>query len=310
MTPKKIIYIFSLILALISLYLLTRPDMPLPSRIVNNFANKTQTLNSSSNLSIQHIAIIVMENKPYPAIVGNSEAPFINSLIQKYGLAQNYHAVTNPSLPNYIALLAGDTYGINSDCQTCFLNKKNLVDQLDRANISWKAYMESMPSSGCFVGNAATYAQKHNPFIYFNDIKDNPKVCANIVPLSQLATDLKTKNTTPDFIWITPNLCNDMHDCSVATGDAWLKNEVPIILNSQAFTKQNSVLFITWDEGDTLNNRIATLLIGNSVKTGYKSQIFYTHYSLLKTIENLWNLPYLTQQVSQSASMLEFFKKG
>ncbi len=263
---------------------------------------------SIDNFRFNHIAVIVMENKTFDEIAGNKEAPYINSLIEKYGLAAKYSAVTHPSLPNYLALLGGDTFDVTGDCENCFIPDENLVDRLEQRGLTWKAYMESMPSP-CYIGSSGLYAQKHDPFIYFDDIRNNPKRCSKIVDYSQLLNDLKSRQTAPDFIWITPNLCNDMHDCPVSTGDKWLSEQIPSILNSEAFSKSDSLIVLTFDEGNDNDNNVATILIGKNVKPGYRSQVAYTHYSLLKTIEQNWGLDYLTTNVEKSPAMFEFFKK-
>lgn len=158
-----------------------------------------------------------------------------------------------------------------------------------------------MPSP-CFLGNSQTYAQKHNPFIYFNDIRNDKNRCKNIVPLSELST-------TPNFIWITPDMCHDMHDCEVKKGDDWLSQVVPPILNSPIFTQSNSLLIITWDEAEVLgSNQIPTIFIGPSVKQSYISNIKYNHYSLLHTIESTWGLNPLTANDKSAAIMSDFFK--
>jgi acid phosphatase len=249
-----------------------------------------------------------MENKDYSEIVSSKNAPYLNSLISQYSIADNYFALTHPSLPNYIAFLGGSTFGITSDCTDCYVNAKNLVDQLQNAHKTWKAYMESMPSS-CFISNSGEYAQKHDPFIYFDDIRTNASRCGNIVPYSNLAKDFQSTTTIPDFFFITPNLCNDMHNCPVSTGDTWLANNVPAILKSPAFTKQNSLLVITGDEGETSSdNKIMTIFVGSAAKKSFVSHSKYTHYSLLKTIEDIWGLPSLTTNVSQSNNMFDMLQ--
>lgn len=263
----------------------------------------------SQNTDVQHIVIITMENKSYEDIVGNDDAPYINALLHNYSFANNYVAVSHPSLPNYLALIGGSTYGITSDCINCTVAAPNLVDQLESIHKSWKAYMESMPSN-CFIGSSGDYAQKHDPFIYFDDIRSNPNRCNNIVPLTQLESDLAVTTTTPNFIWISPNLCNDMHNCSVATGDTWLSQEVPRILSSLAFVTQRSLLVITWDEGEGSNgNQVPTILAGNAVKKAYVSHTAYSHYSLLHTIEKIWHVSSLTQNVARSHDMSDILSK-
>jgi len=260
--------------------------------------------------SPDHVVIIMMENKSKNAILGSREAPYINSLIQKYSLAGNYFAITHPSLPNYIALIGGSTFNITSDCTDCFIASPNFIDQLEEYHKTWKTYMESMPSS-CFLGNDGTYAQKHNPFIYFDDIRNNPDRCRNIIPYTELEKDFKSIATTPNFAWISPNLCHDMHDCSIAQGDSWLSREVPLILTSPAFKQQQSLLIITWDEGEESgSNQIPTLFIGDMVKPGFVTQAHYTHYSLLHTIESLWKMPPLTVNVANSALITDILLKG
>jgi phospholipase C len=254
-----------------------------------------------------------MENEESSSVIGNASAPYINSLARQYSLAANYFGAAHPSLPNYLELLGGSTFGITSDCTSCFVNAPNLVDQLETAHKIWKAYMEDMPSP-CFIGSAGNYAQKHDPFIYFDDIRTNPGRCANIVPLSQLSRDLAA-NTVPDFVWITPNLCHDMHNCSVQTGDTWLQSFVPQILNFPAWQSQG-VLFITWDEGESdagccqiaHGGHIPALVISPLGKAGFQSQVAYDHASLLLTIEEAWGLGKLGDAAcSCTHPMTDFF---
>ncbi len=242
-----------------------------------------------------HIFVIVMENKEYGDVIGNSAAPYINSLARQYGLAANYFAVTHPSLPNYLELLGGSTFGISSDCTDCFVNATNLVDQLETAHKSWKAYMEDMPAP-CSLGSTGEYAMKHNPFAYFDDIRQNQARCNQIVPLTALSHDL-AGNALPDFVWITPNLCHDMHDCSVGTGDTWLHGFLPQILNSSAW-KSQGVIFVVWDEGSSnagccqiaQGGHVPLLVISPLGKSGFTSSASYDHASLLLTIEDAWHL--------------------
>jgi len=258
--------------------------------------------------AFDHIFTIVMENHGYNEIIGSSQAPYINSLAAQYGLATNSFAVTHPSLPNYLALSGGSTFGITTDCTSCFVTAPNIaVDRVEASGRTWKAYMESMPSP-CFVGDASPYVQKHDPFIYYDDVRLNSTECNKVVPYSGLTSDLTSTSTTPNYVWITPNLCNDMHDCSITTGDTWLQNNVPAILNSPAFTTQNSLLLLTFDEDDSSQgNQIATLVIAKSVPAGFRSGVRYDHYSLLKTIESSWGLAPLTTNDGNATAMTDFF---
>ena len=187
---------------------------------------------SSSTLPVfTHVFIIVMENHEYNEIIGSSSAPYINSLATQNALATQYDAASHPSLPNYLSLTAASTFGITSDCENCFLNQTNLADQIEASGRTWRAYMESMPSP-CSVADSGNYGMWHNPWVYYNDIRTNTTRCnADVVPYTQFSSDL-TSSKVPNFMWVTPNLCNDMHDCSVSTGDTWLSKNVPQILNS------------------------------------------------------------------------------
>lgn len=276
-----------------------------------------QTTISKKPLVVQglsYIFVIVEENQPYSNLVGNANAPYINYLIKRYSSATNYYAVAHPSLPNYLALTSGSTDGITTDCNPpsagCVVNVPNIADEIEKSGRSWKAYAESMPSP-CYAYNSNEYATKHNPFIYYSDIISNQSSCTeHVVPFSQLSTDLALISTTPNYAFITPNLCNDMHNCSIATGDTWLAKNVPIILQSKAFSTQNSLLIITWDEGYATTNHVLALLVGNSVKQNYQSSQYYSHYSVLHTIETAWNLAPLTNNDKQAKAMGEFLNNN
>ena len=258
--------------------------------------------------AFDHVFVIVMENHSYNQIIGSTAAPYINSLATSNGLATGYSAVAHPSLPNYLALAGGSTFGITSDCTTCWISAPNLGDNLEAAGKTWKTYQESMPSA-CFVGDSYPYVQKHNPFIYFNNIRTNATRCqSHLVPYSSLASDLASASTTPNFAFITPNSCNDMHDCSVGTGDAWLQQQVPSILGSAAFTTQHSLLALLWDEDDfSGTNHVPLILAGNGIAAGSTSGLGYNHYSLLHTAELALGAATLTASDASAVPMTDFF---
>ena len=258
--------------------------------------------------TLDHVFVIVMENHSYGEIIGSGAAPYINGLLGQSALATNYVAVSHPSLPNYLALSGASTFNITSDCTTCWVNASNLGDRVESAGKSWKGHMESMPST-CFVGDSYPYVQKHDPFIYFNNIRTNTSRCqSHVVPYTQLGTDLKSASTTPSFGWITPNMCNDMHDCSVAQGDVWLEQQVPAILNSAAFKTQKSLLAITWDEDDgSASNQVPLLLLGNGVQPNHASAVAYNHYGLLHTIESSLGLATLNSTDAGAATLNDLF---
>ena len=241
-----------------------------------------------------------MENEEYGSIIGNPNAPYINSLASGGALATQYYAVSHPSLPNYLALVGGSTFGHTDDCSPgpgCSVVGPSLVDELVTAGISWKGYMENLPSP-CAQADAGPYAVRHNPFVYFTNVVAH--WCSNVVPATQLQADIAA-GRLPTFAWLTPNLCNDMHDCSVKTGDSYLAGVVPQILGALG---GNGALFLVWDEGTTNlagGGRVTMVAAGPSVKKGYRSPVRYDHYSLLRTIEDAWGLPRLGSSASAPA---------
>ncbi len=258
--------------------------------------------------AFSHIYVLVMENREYGSIVGSANAPYLNGLIAQYGLATNYDAVAHPSEPNYFALFSGSTQGITNDSRYD-LPGANLVDQLTAHQKSWRVFAQNLPL-GCYTGMTASggpdgsgsYARKHEPAISFTDISGDAPRCADIANFSAFDP------SAADFEMIVPNLCNDMHDCSVATGDTFLKGFVPTITSSSAF-KDGGVLFITWDEGTSDiggGGHVATLVIGPGVKTGFASSVAHDHYSLVRTIEDAWGLGCLNQTCSAN-DLGEFF---
>ena len=241
-----------------------------------------------------HVAVIVMENEEYGDIIGSSSTPYINGLARRYALATSMYAVSHPSLPNYLALTGGSTFGISSDCTGCNVGATSIVDQLEHARVSWKAYMENYPGH-CFTGaGAGEYARKHNPFVYYT--RDR-RWCSNIVPLTQLGSD-ESSHRLPRYIWITPNLCHDMHDCSPATGDNFLRTLVPPLLRALG---KGGLLFLTWDEGTSDNSccrlatggHIATVVAGPGALPGARMRTAADHYSVLQAIDDLLALPRL-----------------
>ena len=253
-----------------------------------------------------HVVVIVLENHAFESVIGSPQAPYLNAFANRWGLATGYSGVSHPSLPNYLAMIGGSTFGITSDCTNCFLNAPSLPDRLEAAGKTWNGYMEGMPSP-CLIGSSGLYAQKHNPFIYFDPIRNDPARCARVVPYSSLATDFASPATAPNFAFITPNLCNDGHDCALSTTDAWLTREVPAIMLSPAFANSRSLLVITFDEGAGGSDRVATVLAGSGVKSGFRSAVTYDHYSLLRTVESLWSLTPLAAGDERATPMADFF---
>jgi phosphatidylinositol-3-phosphatase len=257
-----------------------------------------------------HIYVVVMENREIAAIVGSRAAPYINGLIARYGLATNYHAVTHPSQPNYFALFAGTTFGLTDDANHD-LPARNLADQIENRGLTWHVYAQNYPGACSpkasaeggvdLTGAAGVYVRKHEPAISFTDISRRPSRCARITGLAGFSP------TKASFELIIPNMTNDMHDGTVAQGDAFLRSFVPRILDDPAFRR--SLLVITWDEGTTNEGgggRVATLVISPSVPHGMRSDVSHTHYSLLRTIEEAWGLGCLEHSCSAN-DLREFF---
>lgn len=270
--------------------------------------------NSSLNTTtspITHVFVIVMENHNYTQVWNTSSTPYTTSLAKTYARASNYYAVTHPSLPNYLDLYGGSNYGITTDCSpssTCHIKARNLADNLQAKGLSWKFYQESMPSP-CTLKTSGNYAPKHNPAVYFDDIRTNSTRCkSHIVSLTSLSSNLGSLSTTPKFAFITPNLCSDTHNCSVGTGDTWLKNHVPAILKSPACVSAKCLVIITWDEGSSGSNHVLTVFAGSGAKRGVVSSVKYTHYSLLRTIEYIFGLPTQTSRDANASPITSLLR--
>jgi hypothetical protein len=244
-----------------------------------------------------HVAVLVLENAEYSDVIGSRAAPFINGLAHRYGLATQMYAIAHPSLPNDLALTGGSTFGISSDCTACSVPGTGLAGQLSSHGISWKAYTEDLPHA-CFTGaSAGDYAKKHNPFMYYRGLVRRRAACERVVPLDQLSMDERA-HSLPAFIWITPNLCHDMHDCALATADRFLARLLPRLV---ARLGQDGLLFLTWDEGTTDDGccrlagggHIATIVAGPGARRGGHLVTPVDHYSLLQTVEDLFKVPRL-----------------
>ena len=254
--------------------------------------------------------VVVMENKERGSVLGSSSAPYVNRLARRYAAPRSYFGVAHPSLPNYLALIGGSTFGVRSDCSGCNQTATTLVDQLEAAHISWKAYMEAMPRP-CYPGaSAGNYAKKHDPFAYFTTITRVPTRCAKIVPGSQLRRDL-AGGKLPQFVFFSPDLCNDTHDCSVAHGDRYLSKLIPPLLRQLG---PRGFLVLTWDEGSSnasccggsaRGGRIPTVVAGPGVRRGSAPATAYSHYSTLRTIEEAFGLPPLRKAGSAHTRPLD-----
>src|SRR3954454_13056673 len=191
-----------------------------------------------------HVVLIVMENKEQGRVIGSRSAAFLNRLARRGGIATQSFGVRHPSLPNYIALVSGSTQGITENCTGCSANRPNVADQLEAAHRTWGAYLEGLPRPCARPAVAGRYAKKHDPFAYDDKIAASLARCRRRVPLRRLAGDIRG-DRLPDFAFITPDLCNDRHDCSVRIGDRFLARVVPALLSALG---PHGFLLLTYDE--------------------------------------------------------------
>lgn len=238
------------------------------------------------------VVLIVLENHEYDEVVGSPEAPYLNRLARRETVATRYHAVAHPSLPNYLALLGGSTFGVSDNCTDCSTRGSNFALQLSRADISWRAYMEGMPRP-CFSGEqAGGYVKRHDPFMYFPSIAASPRRCANVVPTRRLRTDLK-RRSLPAFAWIGPDLCYSGHNCNIATADRHLSKLVPRIMRKLG---PDGTLIVTFDEGSSNaggGGHVFTVIAHPGHQPHRRLTRTYNHYSLLAAIERHFDLPLL-----------------
>jgi phosphatidylinositol-3-phosphatase len=267
-----------------------------------NILDSSSTTPDALVPSFEHIIIVIFENEDFVTTIGNSDMPFFNQLAEENTLLTGYYAVRHPSLPNYIALIGGDTFGIDQDCNDCFVDAPSLPDLIEASGRSWKTYQEDMPQP-CYLGDAYPYAQKHNPFVYFDSVRLDQERCErSVVPLTELNADIRA-GTLPDFVFITPNLCNDAHDCELSVADQWLENLFATIMPALEENDQPYLVVLTFDEGirkrfsfglqKKTGGQVPVILISPAMKKAFRDDTHYNHYSLLKTIAESWGLPYL-----------------
>lgn len=251
------------------------PTIPIPSA-------------ATPSAAARRLVIIVMENRNFDRIIGDACCPYINSLAARGVLFTNWYGIRYPSLPNYLAMTGGSTFGRASDATSPLVAGDNLFTQLTGAGISWRAYQESMPSP-CFRGSSGysaggTYALKHDPAMMFAQVSNGTQ-CDDVVPFTRF-----DPNRLPAFSFVTPNMCNDMHDCSSGAGDSWLGSHVPSMLAAGA------TVLVTWDTGDPSRERgggrVATILAGPGIG---RARVAATldHYSILASVEAAFGLPRL-----------------
>lgn len=239
-----------------------------------------------NHVTTKYIQLVIFENQPYQDIIGNPEAPYITSLAKNWANMTQSFAITHPSQPNYLALFSGSTQGVTSDNCPVTFDVTNLGSELLAGGMTFTGYAESMPSKG-FTGCEAVpdslpsgylYMRKHVPWADFTNVPGTDS--------KPYHTPLRKPLST--FVWITPNMCNDMHDCSIAIGDKWASKNLPSLIKWD--TANDGVLILTFDEDDGAHgNQITTILMGNVTPGQYAQKI--NHYSVLRTILDVFQLP-------------------
>jgi hypothetical protein len=300
----------------------TSPQNPTSTSAPTPTSMPTSTPNSVS--ITKTVFLILMENHNWSDIKNSPSAPYINStLLPMASHAEQYYNPPgiHPSEPNYVWLEAGTNFGISDDADP-FANHQNttqhLVTLLNKASISWKSYQEGISGTVCPLTGNGLYAPKHNPMVFFDDVTNtndpNSAYCiAHVRPFTELATGLQ-KNTVARYNFITPNLCDDMHDTcaplndAVKQGDTWLAQNLPTILNSQAY-KNGGIVFITWDEGEGGDGPIGMIVLSSDAKGGgYSNTIHYTHSSTLRTLEEILGVSPLLGDAAHASDLSDLFK--
>ena len=247
-----------------------------------------------------HVIVVVEENHAFEQVIGSPSAPFLNRLAAHGTLLTDYHAITHPSLPNYVALLSGRT-PIHGDCRACTFAGPTLIDQLEARHISWAAYFQGLPRPCSTVAGAGAYTEAVDPFMHAADIRHHPTRCDRVLPFSRFQRDLAA-DRLPRVVFVMPDLHHEMHSGPVRVADAWLRRLVGRLRASRAW-RQDTRLVVTFDEsrlsdvrsccdGLGRGGRILTVVAGPRVPEG-RDPTPYTHYSLLRSLEAAFGLPLL-----------------
>ena len=272
--------------------------------------------------SIKTIFVIVMENQDWSAIKGSLSAPYINSvLLARFAYAENYrNGGLHPSLGNYIALEAGNNLGIAFDAPPSEVHLPvacHLASYLDATGLSWKAYEDGISGDACPVADSYPYAVRHDPFVYFDDVSGNPpnvgssRCIQHVRPYSELSRDLQA-GAVSRYNFITPDLCHSGHDTcpplrdQVRQSDAWLAQELPVIMASQAY-QGGGAIFITWDEGASGDHPIGMIVVSPFAKPGYAGSLSYSHASTVRTIEEVFGITPLLRDTGSASSLSDLF---
>lgn len=275
------------------------------------------------SVQVGHVFLVIEENEAYDEVMGNTaDMPYLNSLAKMYAYSQGYFANAHPSLPNYFFLTAGAPV-TTGDAYSQTVDADNIVRHLIAARMSWKEYSESLPSVGYTRGDTSSgYFQRHNPLSYFSDVRDSSAEQQNLVPFSQLATDL-ADHTLPNYALIIPNVFDDAHSCpdggtsctndqKLAAADNWLQTNIePLIESSDFNAPGGGLLIITFDESfssTTLmgGGKVAWVVVGPDVKKGFISATCFQHQSTLRLMAEVLGLTSYPGAASNAPSMRQF----
>jgi len=249
------------------------------------------TVGSDATVAPTPVVLILFENHDYWQVVGNIHAPYLNDTLMPTGRTlTQYFAVTHPSLPNYLALTSGATDGCDTDKCTTTLTQNNIFHQLNGHGMSWNALNNSMPSP-CYRYDTTTYKMHHNPAVFYTNLQGGACAAYDVAFPWQLPTAL------PDFTFVTPNICQDMHSCSVGRGDIWLSKHVP------EFLALGATVIVTFDEGTTAaggGGHVICVEAGPGIPVGAKNAMRFNHYGLLAGIEQHFGLPLLRQAANNT----------
>jgi hypothetical protein len=235
-----------------------------------------------------HVVIVIEENHSYDSIIGNSNAPYINSLADQGASFTSSFAIEHPSQPNYIDIFSGSNQGVTDDSCPHSFSKGNLAKRLLNNGFTFKGYAEDLPSVGSTVCNSGDYARKHAPWVNFTNVPSNLSKPFSYFPTSY--------SNLPTVSFVIPNLQHDMHDGTVGQADNWLENNLDGY--AQWAKTHNSLLILTWDEDDhSENNQIPTIFVGEMVQPGNYGQ-HIDHFDVLRTIEDMYGLSYLGQSAN------------
>lgn len=198
---------------------------------------------------VNHVFIVMEENHGYSDVIGNPQMPYLNSLANTYSVAKGYFANAHPSIGNYFMLTTGQII-TNDDGYSGTVTVDNVVRELLAAGKTWKEYSEALPHQGYYGGDTGEYAERHNPLSYMSDVRNDQNQQQNLVPFTQLATDI-ANHALPNYAFIVPDLLNDAHDGTLAQADAWLQTNIAPLLASPDFnTPGGGLLIITFDESE------------------------------------------------------------